>query len=420
MSTLKAKSQQSMGLDVASIQKDFPILRRKINGKPLIYLDNAATSQKPSVVIEAIANYYRNSNANIHRGIHTLSQEATAAYENVRKHTAEFIAADSERSIIFTRNATEAINLVAYAYARQKLKKGDEILLSEMEHHSNLVPWFLIAKEKELVIKHIPVTEQGELDMSQFKQLLSKRTKLVSVVHKSNVLGTVNPISQICAAAHEKGAVVVVDGAQSTPHLAIDVKQLDCDFFAFSGHKMLGPTGVGVLYAKFDLLDHMQPFLGGGEMIREVHLDHATWNDTPWKFEAGTPNIADVIAFGESLNYLQEIGLDNIYAHEMDLSDDLLKKLKAFPSIKVFGPQDASKRAGVVSFYDKDVHPHDLSTVLDSLGIAIRAGHHCAQPLMRRFGVPATARASFYLYNDASHVDALIDGLAYARKYFKL
>ncbi len=404
-------------LDVRAIRADFPILNRQIHGKRLVYLDNAATSQKPECVIEAIANYYRNYNANVHRGIYTISEEATTAYETARSIVARFVGAESHE-IIFTRNATESINLVAYAYARSRLKEGDEVLLTEMEHHSNLIPWILLANQTGVKLRHIPVRDDGTLEMDRLDEFLTDRTRIVSVVHKSNVLGTINPVRELVRAAREKGAVVLLDGAQSVPHTRVDAKELDCDFLAFSGHKMLGPTGVGVLYGKPDLLEEMDPFLGGGEMIREVHLDRATWNDLPWKYEAGTPAIAPVIAFSAAIEYLDKIGMDAIRNHEVALTEYAMQRLGELPFISMYGPEQPELRSGVISFLDHEIHPHDLSTILDTQGIAIRAGHHCAQPLMRRFGVIAMARASLYLYNDRDDVDALVDGLKYARRYF--
>jgi cysteine desulfurase/selenocysteine lyase len=399
------------------VKADFPIFDRKVHGKRLVYLDSAATSQKPESVIHALCDYYRNYNANVHRGLYMISEEATAAYEAARSRVARFIGADP-REIVFTRNATEAINLVAYAYARRQLREGDEILLTEMEHHSNLIPWILLAGETGARLRHIPVHDDGTLAVERLDNLLTDRTRILSVVHKSNVLGTVNPVRELAGAAHAMGALVLVDGAQSVPHIPVDVKDLGCDFLAFSAHKMLGPTGVGVLYGRGELMDEMEPFMGGGEMIREVYLDRATWNEVPWKFEAGTPAIASVIAFSAALDYLDEVGMDRIHEHEVALTAYALDRLRGLHYLKVFGPDDPALRSGVISFVDSDIHPHDLSTILDTEGIAIRAGHHCAQPLMRRFGVIATARASLYLYNDRDDVDALVEGIKYARRYF--
>ena len=405
-------------LDVARIRQDFPILQRTVHGKPLVYLDSAATTQKPRQVIDALVNYYHRYNANIHRGVHALSQEATEAFENVRERTAKFLHAPSSRGIVFTRNATEAINLVAHAWGRSRVKPGDEILLTEMEHHANLIPWQLLAQATGATLSFIGITDEGRLKLDEYDRKLTAKTKLVAVTQMSNVLGTINPVKQIIAQAHRRGAVVLVDAAQSAPHLAIDVQQLDADFLVFSAHKMLGPTGVGVLYAREALLDTMEPFLGGGEMIADVFLDHATWNDIPWKFEAGTPNIADVIAFGESLKYLERFAWTDLETHERELTAHALKRLAELDDVTIYGPKDLKERGGVVSFNLNGLHPHDVGTVLDQEGVAIRAGHHCAKPLLRRLSVTATARASFYLYNTLEEVDRLIDALGTAREFF--
>ncbi|MBI3011891.1 MAG: cysteine desulfurase [Candidatus Omnitrophica bacterium] len=406
-------------MDVTAIRKDFPILNRKVHGKPLVYLDNAATSQKPRQVIDALTRYYTRFNANIHRGIHTLAEEATAAYEAVRERAARFIHAPSARAIVFTRNATEAINLFANAWGRKHLRSGDQILLSEMEHHSNLVPWQLLARATGASLAFLKITDEGRLRLEELDALLTPRTKLVAITHMSNVLGTINPIERVVERAHARGALVVVDAAQSAPHLPLDVQRLGADALAFSSHKMLGPTGVGVLYAREDLLEEMDPFLGGGEMISDVQLTSATWNDIPWKFEAGTPNIADVIAFGEALTYLQGVGLDQIHAHEHELVTYAMKRLREIDDLTLYGPGNgAADRGGVVSFNLDALHPHDVGTVLDAEGVAIRAGHHCAKPLMRRLGVVATARASFYLYNTREEVDRLIDAILAAQAFF--
>ncbi|MBI3321961.1 MAG: cysteine desulfurase [Candidatus Omnitrophica bacterium] len=408
-----------MALDVQRIRQDFPILSRTVHGKPLVYLDNAATTQKPRQVIEALTHYYSHSNANIHRGIHTLAEESTEAYEAVREQTAHALHASSARSIVFTRNATEAINLFAHAWGRAHLKAGDQILLSEMEHHSNLVPWQLLASATGARLAFVPITDDGRLRLDQLDDLLSSRTKLVAITQMYNVLGTINPIDQIVERAHRRGALVVVDGAQSAPHLPVDVQRLGCDAFAFSAHKMLGPTGVGVLYAREELLESMEPFLGGGEMIADVQLTASTWNEIPWKFEAGTPNIADVIAFGEALAYLQRVGLDRIHAHERELTAYAISRLSGLEGMTLYGPSlVVADRGGVVSFNLEGLHPHDVGTVLDAEGVAIRAGHHCAKPLMRRLGVAATARASFYLYNSLEEVDQLADAIRSAQVFF--
>jgi len=405
-------------LDVARIREDFPILKRRIHGKRLVYLDNAATTQKPYQVIDAISDYYRNTNANIHRGLHTLSMEATRAYENTRKVVARFLGGLDPAGVVFTRNCTEAINLVAHAWGREHIHEGDEILLTQMEHHSNMVPWIMLAKERGAVLKHVPVRDDGTLALEELRSLVTGRTKLVSVTMVSNALGTINPVEEIAATARKAGATVIFDGAQAIPHLPVNARSLDFDFLAFSAHKMLGPTGVGVLYARPEMLRSMRPFLGGGEMIREVTLDSATWNEVPHKFEAGTPNIADVIAFTAAVEYMERLGMDAVRAHEKDLIAYALKRLREIPSLRIFGPENPELRSGLVSFIDADVHPHDLSQVLDAHGVAIRAGHHCAQPLMRRFNTVATARASFYVYNDHDDVDALVTALREARKYF--
>ena len=406
-------------LDVKSIRADFPILSRTVHSKPLVYLDNAATTQKPRQVIDALVNYYSRYNANIHRGIHALAEEATAAYETVRERTAAFLHAPSARSIVFTRNATEAINLVAHAWGRATLKAGDGILLTEMEHHSNLVPWQLLAQATGATLSFIGVTDEGYLKLEDAQRLLTAKTKLVALTHMSNVLGTINPVERLIEQAHRRGALVLIDAAQSVPHLPVDVGRLGCDFLACSAHKMLGPTGVGVLYAREALLESMDPFLGGGEMIADVQLDRSTWNEIPWKFEAGTPNIADVIAFGEALAYLERVGLDAIHAHEQELTAYTIKRLREVEDIVLYGPPNLEDRGGVVSFNLNGLHPHDVGTVLDQEGVAIRAGHHCAKPLMRRLGVTATARASFYLYNTPEDVDRLVEAVQAARAFFQ-
>lgn len=409
-----------MAFDARHIRLDFPILDRRVHGKPLVYLDNAATSQKPRQVIDALTAYYTRSNANIHRGIHALAEEATAAYEAVRLQTARFIHAPSERGIVFTRNTTEAINLFAHAWGRSRLKAGDQILLSEMEHHSNLVPWQLLANATGASLAFIPVTDDGRLELGKLDALLTRRTKLVALTHMSNVLGTINPIQEIVQRAHRTGAVALIDAAQSAPHLPLDVQQLGADAVAFSAHKMLGPTGVGVLCAREELLEAMEPFLGGGEMIADVQLTSATWNEIPWKFEAGTPNIADVIAFGEALAYLERLGMDHVQAHEQELTLYAYRRLREQPNITLYGPDPhTTPRGGVVSFNLQGLHPHDVGTVLDAEGVAIRAGHHCAKPLMRRLGVAATARASFYVYNTLDEVDRLLEALQAVRAFFQ-
>ncbi len=406
--------------DVSGLREDFPILERVVHGQRLVYLDNAATTQKPRSMIDALTGYYTTFNANVHRGIHTLAEEATAAYESTRKKMARFIGADDPQQIVFTRNTTESLNLLASSLGNRHVNEGDEILLTEMEHHSNLVPWFLLAKRKKARIRHIPITGDGKLDLSKLDSLLTARTKIVSVVHVSNVLGTINPIQEIARRAKNAGAFMIVDSAQGVPHLPVNVQELGADFVAFSAHKMCGPTGVGVLWGKPELLDALDPYMGGGEMIREVRLDSATWNHVPWKFEAGTPNIADVVAFAAAIDYLEKIGMDRVHRHETRLTGYAMTRLRDLGYITIYGPENAEDRGGVVAFNVKDVHPHDLSTILDHYGVAIRAGHHCAQPLMRLLDVSATARASFYLYNDKSDIDRFVDALVEARKYFGL
>lgn len=415
---LQGESAAKSALDVTEIRKDFPILSRPVHGHRLVYLDNASTTQKPQAVIDSLTDYYSHYNANVHRGIYTLSEEATAAYEATRSQVSKLLGGVETREIVFTRNTTEGLNLVARTWGDGHVGEGDEILLSEMEHHSNLVPWFMLAKRKGAVIKHIPVTADGKLDLSTLDSLLTSRTKVVSITHLSNVLGTINPIAEIAESAHRAGAIMVVDAAQSVPHIAVDLPSLGVDFFAFSSHKMLGPTGVGVLWGKASLLEDMDPFLGGGEMIREVTLESATWNEIPWKFEAGTPNIADVVAFSSAIEYLLTLGMDRVREHEVDLTGYALEKMRSLNNIRIYGPETAAERSGVITFNDSEIHPHDLSTILDHHGVAVRAGHHCAQPLMRVLDVVATARASFYIYNDTDDVDQLIAALKEARKYF--
>jgi cysteine desulfurase/selenocysteine lyase len=408
------------GLDIEKIKSDFPILKQIVNDNRLVYLDNAATSQKPQSVIDALTNYYQTMNANIHRGLHKLAEEATRAYENTREHTARFIGGVSPEEIIFTRSTTEAINLVAYTWGEENINEGDEIVITEMEHHANFVPWYQLAKRKKAIIRRLPITVCGHLDLSDINKIINAKTKLVAVSHMSNVLGTINPVQEIAAKAHRVGALILADGAQAAPHLPVDVNNLDIDFYAFSSHKMLGPTGVGVLYGRKQILEAMPPFNFGGEMISEVGFDKVTWADLPHKFEAGTPNIADVVAYDAALTYLEQLGMENIRQHEIDITRYAIEKISSVEGIEIQGPQDANQRGGAVSFTDKDLHPHDISTYLDSRGIAIRAGHHCAQPLMKVMGKIATARASFYIYNDEADVDALFDALTDMRRYFGL
>lgn len=404
-------------LDVHAIRQDFPVLHQEVHGRPLVYLDNAASSQKPRLVIEALDEYYRRYNANVHRGIHSLSEQASQAYEEARRKVARFINARSPKEVIWTRNTTESINLVAYSWGRANIGPGDEILLTEMEHHSNLIPWQLLADDKNATLHFIPVTDDGLLDLDCLDDLLTERTKLVSIVHMSNVLGTINPVTEIGRRAHAVGAKILVDGAQSVPHLPVDVRALDCDFLAFSGHKMCGPTGIGVLYGKRELLEAMSPFLGGGDMIKEVFLESASWNELPWKFEAGTPSIAQAIGLGYAVDYLNDMGMDAVHQHEQEIVRYALEALSQVDGLTLYGPP-AEMRGGVTTFNVPGVHPHDVATILDSEGVAIRAGHHCAQPLMRRYDVPATARASFYLYNTEEEVDVLIRALEKAKAIF--
>ena len=405
-------------LDVLKIRRDFPILGREVRpGVPLIYLDSTATSQKPLVVIEAMDDFYRRSNANIHRGIHTLAEEATAAYEAARKRVADFIHAPSPRQIIFTRNATESINLVAQTWGRANLKAGDVVVLTEMEHHSNLVPWHILAAEKDLRLEFIPVTPDGLLDLGAYRGLLDLGPKLVSFTHMSNVLGTINPAAEIIQLAHQAGAITLVDGAQSVPHFRVDVQQLDVDFLVFSGHKMCGPTGIGVLYGKKALLEAMPPFLGGGEMIKRVHLRSFSPNELPHKFEAGTPAIAEAIGLGVAVDYLTQTGMEAIASHEHEIIEYALERLEEIPGVSIFGPP-AQYRGGVAAFTLAGIHAHDVSQILDSDGIAIRAGHHCAMPLHEKFNLPATARASFYLYSMREEVDRLVDSIYKVKTIF--
>ena len=416
---MTATAQPGVRFDPRALRAGFPILARRVHGRPLVYLDNAATTQKPATVLAALASYYTSSNANVHRGVHTLAEEATALYELCRARTARFVNAPDARGVVIVRNATEAINLVARSWGAT-LSPGDEVLLSEMEHHSNLVPWIMLARERGVTLRHVPITGDGRLDMAALASLLSSRTRVVSLTAMSNVLGTINPIAEIAEAAHRVGAVMVVDGAQSVPHMPVDFQALGADFLAFSAHKMYGPTGIGFLVAKPELLEVMEPVAGGGEMIRVVELGAATWNDIPHKFEAGTPNIADAAAFPAALDLLEAVGMPAVRTHERDLVGYALERLRSLGWLQVHGPLDADARGGLVSFVDPEIHPHDLAQVLDTRGIAVRAGHHCAQPLMRRLDVAATARASFGIYNDRDDVDALVDGLVAARKYFGL
>ena len=405
--------------DVSKVRKDFPILEREVHGAPLVYLDNAATSQKPRAVIQALTDYYERYNANVHRGAHTLAIEATDAYEEARAKVARFINAPSAANIVFVRNTTEAINLVAHTWGMANVKKGGRIVVTEMEHHSNLVPWQHVARTNGGELKLMAIDDDYKLDISDLDELLTPATRLVAMTHMSNVLGTITPVAEVVAAAHRVGALVLVDAAQSVPHLPVDVQELDCDFMAFSGHKMLGPMGIGVLYARDELLDQMDPFLRGGEMVLEVTYEDATWNEVPLKFEAGTPNVGDAIALGAAVDYLSALGMDDVREHEVALTRYAMERFAELEEVTTFGPADLSVRGGVVSFYMSEIHPHDIGQVLDQIGVAIRSGHHCAMPLVRsRLNVPATARASFYLYNTEAEVDVLIDGLRQVLRYF--
>ncbi|MCL6515709.1 cysteine desulfurase [Alicyclobacillus sp.] len=406
-------------MNAEEIRKDFPILQQEINGHPLVYLDSAATSQKPRPVIETLRRYYESDNANVHRGVHTLGSRATEAYELAREKVARFIHAPSPEQIVFTRGTTESLNMVAYGYARLKLKEGDEIVLTPAEHHSNLIPWQQVARFTGAKLKYIPLQPDGTIRLEDARSVIGPNTRLVAMAHVSNVLGTIHPVREIAALAHANGAVMVVDGAQSVPHMPVDVQELDCDFLAFSGHKMCGPTGIGVLYGKRALLEEMEPTYFGGEMIDVVELYEATWKEPPWKFEGGTPIIAGAIGLGAAVDYLTQIGMDEIRAHDRRLAAYALEKLSSIPEIEVYGPRQGTDRGGLVTFNLQGVHPHDVSTVLDAEGIAIRAGHHCAQPLMRWLGVTATARASFYLYNTEADIDRLASALQTAKEFFQ-
>ncbi|EAG5528121.1 cysteine desulfurase [Listeria monocytogenes] len=407
-------------IDIQKIRADFPILDQEINEKPLAYLDNAATSQKPKQVIEALTHYYEFDNANVHRGVHTLAARATDAYESARSKVAKFIHAREVAEIIFTRGTTSAINLVVDSYAEANIEAGDEIVISYLEHHSNLIPWQQLAKRKGAVLKYIELEEDGTISVEQAKKTIGEKTKIVALAHVSNVLGTITPIKEIAALAHKFGAVILVDGAQAVPHMEVNVVDLDADFYAFSGHKMMAPTGIGVLYGKRELLDAMEPTEFGGEMIDFVELYDSTWKELPWKFEAGTPIIGGAIALGAAIDYLAEVGLGNIHAHEQALASYAMEEMSKIEGITIYGPKDASKRCGLVTFNLEGAHPHDIATILDEDGVAIRAGHHCAQPLMKWLDVSSTARASFYIYNTKEEIDALIDGLKLTKEYFGL
>lgn len=406
-----------MSLDAQRVKKDFPILETLAHGKRLVYLDSAATSQKPRAVIDRMVRFYEEENANVHRGIYELGEKATAAYEGAREASARFIGARSTRSIVFSRGTTESINLVRYTWARANVHEGDEVLVTEMEHHSNLIPWQLLCAETGATLRHLPIDDSGKLRIDLLGEYLTDRTKLVAMNLMSNVLGTINPVRTVADAAHAVGARILVDAAQAVPHLSFDVNDLDCDFLAFSAHKMCGPTGAGLLYGREDLLEEMPPFHGGGEMIREVWADHATWAEIPQKFEAGTPNIAQVVGMGAAIEYLEELGMDAVREHEMQLTKYALDRISSIGAT-IYGPMDVHDRGSVVSFNLEEVHPHDMATIVDQEGVCIRAGHHCAQPLMRKLGVPATARASFYIYNTEEDVDSLIDALEKSKGWF--
>ncbi len=411
-----------MTVDVACVRKDFPILDREVHGHKLVYLDSAATSQKPRQVIDAMTSFYEHTNAGVHRSVHQLGEESTAAYEGAREKIAAFVNAPDPRGVVFTRGTTEATNLVAYAWARRRLKPGDEILGTVMEHHSNLVPWQMAAADTGATTRYLPITDAGELDLTDLDTLLTDKTKLVTVTGMSNVLGTINDLHPIIEAAHAVGALVLVDGAQLIPHSATDFVALGCDFLAFSSHKMLGPTGVGALVAKPELLEEMDPFLGGGEMIRDVSLVGSTWNDIPYKFEAGTMMVAEAVGFGAAVDYLSELGMDNVRKHEIELARYALLVLGDAPGVKIYGPTDPERRGSTFSFnlFDQGelIHPHDVATILDGEGVAVRAGHHCAKPLMKRYDVPATNRASCYVYNSQADIDVLVEAVDKARVFF--
>ncbi len=405
------------GMDVEKIRKDFPILSTEVNGKPLVYLDNAATSQKPQLVIDAISNYYSKQNSNIHRGVHYLSQYATEAFEDAREKVRAFINAPQAKQIIFTKGTTDAINLIANGYGRKFIEKGDEIIISSMEHHSNIVPWQMLCEEKKAILKIIPINDAGEIIFEEFEKMLNPKVKLVSICHISNALGTVNPVKAITKKAHQFNIPVLLDGAQAVHFMKVDVQELDCDFYAFSGHKMFGPTGIGVLYGKEALLNTMNPYQGGGDMIKTVSFEKTTYNELPHKFEAGTPNIEAGIALGSAIDYINSIGIDNIYAHEKELLEYATEKLSTIQGLKIIGT--AREKAGVISFVVEGVHPYDIGVILDKLGIAIRTGHHCTQPLMERLKLPGTARASFAFYNTKNEVDTLVIGIERAIKMLK-
>lgn len=405
-------------IDAEALKKDFPILFQEINDEPLVYLDNAATSQKPQQVLDALNTYYQRDNANVHRGVHTLAERATAKYEMARQKVKTFINAKETAEVLFTRGTTTSLNWVAKSFGEANVNEGDEIVISYMEHHSNIIPWQQLAKKQKATLRYIELTPTGELDLASAKKLITAKTKIVAIAHVSNVLGVVNPIAELTDIAHQVGAVMVVDGAQSVPHMAVDVQQLDVDFYAFSGHKMLAPTGIGVLYGKRSLLEKMEPIEFGGEMIDFVYLEDSTWKELPWKFEAGTPNIAGAIGLGAAIDYLTEVGMEDIHHYEQELVAYVLPKLQEIPGITIYGPTDPAKRTGVITFNLEGVHPHDLATAMDMEGVAVRAGHHCAQPLMNYLEVNSTARASFYFYNTKSDADTFIKALLATKEFF--
>ncbi|MGJ7920913.1 cysteine desulfurase [Neobacillus sp. LXY-4] len=406
-------------MNFREIKEEFPILNQHVNGYPIVYLDSSATSQKPRVVIEAIDSYYNNFNSNVHRGVHTLGTRATDAYEGAREKVKNFINAKETAEIVFTRGTTTSLNMIAQCYVMEFLKEGDEILITQMEHHSNLIPWQQAAKKIGAVLKYIPLSPNGTVDLIDVKKSINSKTKFVAITHVSNVLGTINPVKEIAKVAHQHGAVICVDAAQSAPHLKLDVQDLDCDFMAISGHKMAGPTGIGILYGKKDLLNKMTPYEFGGEMIDFVDLYDSTWKELPWKLEGGTPIIAGAIGLGAAIDFLEQIGLDTIRLHEEKLVNYAFQQLSAIEGISIYGPKQPEQRSGLITFNVNDVHPHDLATILDSDGIAIRAGHHCCQPLMKWLNVSATARASFYLYNSEEDIDSLVKGIKKAKAYFE-
>jgi cysteine desulfurase/selenocysteine lyase len=408
----------SRAFDVDSIRADFPILNRKINGQQLVYLDNAATTQKPAQVIKSLTDYYEQTNANVHRGVHTLSIEATDGYELARTKVAKFINAPRREEVIWTRNTSESLNLVAATWAEANLSEGDNIVITMMEHHSNIVPWQQLAFKKGAEVRYLQHDDEGVIDIDGAGGVIDSRTKIVAATHMSNVLGTINPIAKLAELAHDVGALILVDAAQSVPHMPVDVQALDADFLCFSAHKMLGPTGIGVLWGRYDLLEAMPPYMFGGDMILEVTYEDAKWNDLPYKFEAGTPNIADAFATGAAVDYLSALGMENVWKHEQELTAYAMEQVLSLDNVKVLGPQDPALRGGVISFIHDTIHPHDLGTALDQQGIAIRTGHHCAMPLVRSYDVVAAARASFYIYNTKSEVDAFVNGISETEGYF--